>query len=180
MSTTPPHIQTANLNIVPFTEKHICDAYIAWLNDDQLMQHSEQRHRHHTRETCEAYLHTFAKSDNVFIALEDKSGKLIGTMTVYYDNNNRIADMGILLGDKSSQGKGLALEAWQAVSDWVIQHMEPRKLTAGCMQSNTAMLRIMQKSGMQTDCIRKRHFLRNGQEEDIVYMAKFPFDPPTD
>ncbi len=172
---SPPDItiKTRRLAISTFRPEHLRQEYVDWLNDKQLMQYSEQRHHQHSLESCRAYLESFSGSDNFFFAIEDHAGNMLGTMTVYQDTHNRLADIGILIGPTEAHGKGLGLEAWQTVSDWIINTLSPRKITGGCMASNKAMIKIMEKSGMRPDGVRKNHYLRNGQDEDIIYMARF-------
>jgi len=165
-------ISTERLCIVPFQKAHISTDYISWLNDKALMQFSEQRHRLHTRETCEAYVSSFEGTQNLFLAVENLGGELIGTMTAYQDLNNGLVDMGIMVGAKMAKGKGYGNEAWQALAAWVEQNLKPRKLTAGCMASNASMLKLMKVIGMQPDGVRKNHYLQKGRPVDIIYMAK--------
>lgn len=165
-------LKTERLNITLFDYKHITSDYIAWLNDKQLMQYSSQRYIEHNKDTCEEYLNKFKKHhNNIFLAIEDLSHKLIGTMTVYCDSNNDIIDLGIMIGDKDSKGKGIGLEAWKAVIDWIIINLKPRKLTAGCMSVNFPMIRLMENIGMKPDGVRKNHLLWNDQYVDLIYMA---------
>jgi [ribosomal protein S5]-alanine N-acetyltransferase len=43
----PFRIKTKRLLIVPFSEKHLQEKYVGWLNDKELMRYSEQRHKKH-------------------------------------------------------------------------------------------------------------------------------------
>ena len=156
-----------------FDENHITSEYLKWINDKDMMIFSEQRHQNHNVESCISYLTSFKESDNYFIAIENHHGQLYGTMTVYRDVNNNIADLGIMIGAEEARGEKIAQEAWTEVLKWVEQKFFPRKITAGCMSVNKAMLRIMEKSGMEPDGIRKNHYSWEGQNVDVVYMAKF-------
>ena len=168
-------IETERLSIVPFESKHITDEYLGWLNDSQLMKYSEQRHKKHSMETCLTYLKSFEDTENYFFAIEMNgvSRVHIGTITVYQDKSNKLADIGIMIGSKLAQKKGFGKEAWNSVVDWVKNTLKPRKITAGAMSENHAMISIMQQCGMKLDGIRKKHYLLNGKEVDIVYMAVF-------
>jgi len=165
-------ITTERLRIVLFQEAHISENYISWLNDKVLMQFSEQRHCVHTRESCEAYVSSFEGTQNLFLAVENLDGELIGTMTAYQDLKNGLVDLGIMIGAKTAKGKGYGNEAWRALAAWVEQNLKPRKLTAGCMASNISMLKLMKVVGMQPDGVRKNHYLHKGRPVDIIYMAK--------
>ncbi len=165
-------ITTTRLYMLPFERKHITVDYIAWLNDEELMKFSEQRHYKHTKKTCEDYMSCFEDSENMFLAIENLDRNLIGTITIYRDLRNEIVDIGIMIGAKAERKKGLGSEAWTATVKWIEQELKPRKITAGCMATNVDMIKIMHSVGMQADGIRKMHFLQNGQAVDIIYMAK--------
>jgi RimJ/RimL family protein N-acetyltransferase len=47
-----------------------------------------------------------------------------------------------------------------------------RKITAGTMEANRAMLSIFRKTGMIEDGVRKAHFLLDGTPVDCVYAAR--------
>ena len=167
-------IITERLVLEPFSETYLTDDYVLWLNDPDIVKYSENRHRHHTLESCRAYFESFIDSPNCFWAITiADSGRHIGNINAYVNLPNSIADLGIMIGDKSSQGKGYASEAWCAVIDFMFRKRGIRKITAGTMSENTAMLKIMRNSGMSDDGIRKNHYLLDGREVDIVYMAVF-------
>ena len=54
-----------------------------------------------------SYLASFECSQNLFFKkiILKESGELVGTLTVYHDKNHGVADIGILIGSKASQGK---------------------------------------------------------------------------
>ena len=167
-------ILTERLVLEPFCEKYLTDRYVSWLNDPDIVRYSENRYKIHTLESCRIYFESFINSPNCFWAVTiADSGKHIGNINAYVNIPNSIADLGIMIGDKSSQGKGYAFEAWCAVIDFMLDKCGVRKVTAGTMSENGAMLKIMRNSGMTNDGIRKNHYLLDGREVDIVHMATF-------
>ena len=48
-----------------------------------------------------------------------------------------------------------------------------RKVWAGTMATNAGMLKIMKNSGMISDGVRRREYMWEGKEVDLVYMATF-------
>ena len=167
-------ISSTNLQIISFGREHITPNYIGWLNSPVLMQFSEQRHRSHTFDSCQKYLQSFEGSPHLFCAIIYKKENIhIGNMSVYLDEKNKVADMGIMIGHTVYSGKGLGLEAWSSMIHYLFANRDIRKITAGTMALNTAMLKVMEKSGMQPDGIKKKQFLLNEQEVDLVQMAIF-------
>lgn len=170
------NLTTGRLLIEDFTLNHLSNRYVSWLNDPIVTKYSEQRHLFHTQATCHNYFCGFEKSDDYFLAImhADQSPVHIGNITVRVDRPNLVADISILLGERSAWGKGLGTEAWEATMKWLLYKVGMRKVIAGTMSANTAMLKIMKKSGMTTEAVLKKQFiLSNSTESDLVIAARF-------
>lgn len=170
-----PRIETERLVLIQHSDAHISERYAGWLNDQQTTALSRQRFRKHTVESCRAYVESFAEGSNYLWAIEHRGtpNKHIGNIRANIDIDNSIADVAILIGDRSCWGTGVGTEAWKAVCDWLLNDGGMRKLQAGTTSVNKGMLGIMRKSGMIDDGIRKRHYEINGQEVDVIYAALF-------
>lgn len=177
-----PVIATSRLKIVPFGATFLTLRYVGWLNDPEVMQYSEQRRRQHTLQSCETYWRSFADTPNYFWAIQTKTkpAQHIGNMNAYVNREDLVADIGILIGEKQVWGCGYGLEAWRAVCQYLLQTARIRKITAGTIEPNVAMLRLMQKAGMLADGRRVRQTLWSEREVDVIHMALFAAPPPTD
>lgn len=164
-----------NVRVVPFSRHHLTQRYVSWLNDPEVVQFSEQRHHEHTLSTCTRYFEGIQKTDRYFFAIETSMYDIghIGNIGVSIDAYNHLADMSIIVGEKRVWGKGLATAAWNVVLTEMLKRQGIRKVTAGTMAVNEAMLRLMQRSGMQIEAVRRHHFLWQGQEVDLVQAAIF-------
>ena len=174
-------IRTERLLITPFGEGHLTDRYMGWLNDKELMCYSEQRHRQHTLDSCREYLRSFNDTPHYFWAIEEQRHGWghIGNINAYVDRNNMGADIGILIGEPKAQKKGYGLEAWKRVCRFLLTDYGMRKISAGTMTANLPMIHLMERAGMIPDGIRKRHYLLEGHEVDIVHMALFRKTEPS-
>lgn len=168
-------IRTKRLRLVPFSEKHLHERYVGWLNDAELMRYSEQRHKKHDLEECRGYMKSFEGTPNYFWAIEeiDEGYGHIGNITAFVNEKNWFADVGIMIGAREARNKHYGIEAWLCVCNYLFTHVPIRKLTAGTLSVNTPMLNIMNQAGMVEDGIRRRHFLVEGQEVDIIHRAIF-------
>jgi RimJ/RimL family protein N-acetyltransferase len=167
-------IETQRLKILPFNESFISQKYLAWLNDKELLKYSEQRRYTHDYNSSLSYIKSFENSKNVLAAIFLKdSGAHIGNINAYIDVHNKVADMGILIGDPIVQGKGIGLEAWISLMYYIFQKNDVRKITAGTMALNTAMLKIMDSSGMHRETIKDKQFLVGATEVDLISSAIF-------
>ncbi len=170
-------LELGRCRLVPFSEAHLSDRYVAWLNDPATVRFSEQRHRSHDRRSCEAYFRDVAASGDLFIAIEAPELGHVGNITVSIDGLNRSADVSIMVGEAAARGRGIATAAWCAIVDWLLGEGGMRRVTAGTMERNRPMIELLKKSGMTIETIRPRAFLCEGEEIGCVLAARFADGP---
>jgi RimJ/RimL family protein N-acetyltransferase len=158
------------VRLTRFDPSNITATYLAWLNDRALMRYSNQRFRVHSVESCRNYVASFDGTDNLFLAIHH-DGVMVGTMTAYVSAAHGSADLGLLIGAQG-QGKGLGLDAWSSLMQYLLDH-GIRKVSGGTLRCNTAMVKIMERSGMAPDGVRVAHELVDGTAQDILHFAKF-------
>jgi|SRR3989338_5860766 len=168
-------IKTKRLKIIPFSKEYLTPRYISWLNDPEVVRYSNQRFQTHTLESCIEFLKSFENSNNFFWAIinQDKNLGHIGNVTAYVDIFNKVADIGILIGEKSAWKQGYGIETWLAICDYLFNKVKLRKVTAGTAAKNKAMLGIMRCAGMKEDGRRIKQCLIDNKPIDHVYAALF-------
>jgi len=162
-------IETDRLILRPASVRSI-GVVVEWLNDREVTRYSEQRHQRHTQETQRTYLldmHAPHKYMEIYC-----DNTLIGTMTAHVDENNSVADIGILIGNRSYWGNGYGSEAWSGLCHWLLDN-GVRKIEAGTMACNYPMLNVFRKTQMIPEGRREGHFLFEKRLVDLVYYAKF-------
>ena len=92
----------------------------------------------------------------------------IGNASAYFDLPNRVAEVSILLGDRAMRGKALGSEAWCTVVDYLATSDDVRMVEAGTMSTNTAMLKLFERSGMEITGRQPGRFLLDGCPVDLV------------
>lgn len=144
--------------------------HVAWLNDPGIVQYSEQRHKSHTERTQQIYLNSFGAGGHIWL-IRDKD-RDIGTITAYISAPNKIADMGILIGERTAWGQGYGTEAWKCVMDWCFNDERMRKIECGTMLDNHAMRRIAVKNKMKCEAVRIQHFWLNDAPQDLLLYGR--------
>ncbi|WP_293751054.1 GNAT family protein [uncultured Paraglaciecola sp.] len=134
------------ITLKKFSKKDITPEYIAWLNSKVIMKHSHQRLSVHNAMSCMQYVDSFCMTDNLFLSIYVEE-LLVGTMTAYISIEEKIADLGVLVGDRM-WGKGIGYEAWQTLMDYLL--LQEFRVTAGTVPSNIAMKKIAMRSGMKS------------------------------
>jgi len=172
-------LETKRLRLVPFSSEFLTERYVGWLNDKEVVRYSEQRFRTHTIDSCREYMRGFeGESPSFFWAVlsKDPSEGHIGNISGYVDPPNTLADVAILIGEKEVWNKGYGSESFSAVVDYLFRKEGMRKVTAGTVSANEAMIGVMKRAGMHQDGRRLRHYVFQGKEVDIVHYALFRDD----
>lgn len=167
-----PVLKTARLTLFyPMIHSNMDVAhYLRWLTNEAVMQYSEQRHAVHTEQSQADYIASFSGSDNYFWEIQ-RTGVPIGSITAYIDKPNRTANLGVMIGDSRLWGHGYAGEAWDAVCQYLFED-GIRKIEAGCMACNSAMIRLLKKLEFTHEATVPGHFLRHGKPEDLHIYGK--------
>jgi RimJ/RimL family protein N-acetyltransferase len=80
--------------------------------------------------------------------------------------------MAILIGEIRYWHKGLAGEAWRAACEHMLVSGGVRKLSAGAMRPNTAMIKIIQGSGFKQEGELLNHFLLAGAPVSALLFGR--------
>lgn len=165
-----PTIPTARLSLRPLLKA--TPRQVAWLRDPEVTRFSEQRHGEHSLSSQLRYVSSFSGKSHLWGLYLVETGEHIGNLSAVHDEPNNVTEVGLLIGETKCWGNGLGGEAWRASCNWLL---DPgcggvRKLEAGCMRSNAAMLRLLRSSKFAEEGERLNHFLDAGNP---VGMALF-------
>ena len=164
----------SKIELRPFTRNHVTTEYLDWLRDPEVLRFSNQRFKKHDQKFSLAYLQSFEKTKNLFLAIHLlATGGFVGTVTAYFSAQHQTADIGLMVGDKSVWGRGIGSDAWLTLMQLLMNSFKIRKITGGTARSNSGMVRIMLKAGMLPDGVRVGQELVDGIPEDILYFARF-------
>ena len=92
-------------------------------------------------------------------------------MTVYFNEDHGVADIGIMIGNRDVWGKGYGQDAWNTILSWLLNNKNVRKVSAGTLACNFPMKSIIENSGMSIEGVRKEHEVHNGEPQDVILFA---------
>lgn len=169
-----PELGSSRLTLLPYRASLVSPLHVSWLNDAEVVRLSEQRHIEHTERTQREYLNAFKPNDYIWLLTvkPETAFKEIGTITAFVDSHNKIANMGIMIGEKTAWGKGYGSEAWKCVMDWLFEQQKVRKIECGMMLDNRPMRRIATKCKMTVESVKPQHFLLDGSPHDLLLYGR--------
>jgi RimJ/RimL family protein N-acetyltransferase len=172
-------LQNDKVILREFTTENLNDpSYFSWLRDLDIVQtiYRLEYLMPIQFSEVESYVNSVLQSKNdAFFAVYDReSNKFIGTLKVGHINwRSGIADLGIIIGDKAFQGKGLSKEIISVACNYCFNVLSLRKLTAGTPSSNLPMINCFKKIGFQIEGTLIDHLLIRGKFEDHILFGLF-------
>ena len=168
-------LEGARLYLRPVRASDANEAYADWLNDEEINQYLESRFVKHTPESIGAYIEKILQNKDIFFfaMVRKDNNRHIGNIKLGpIDWRHKLGDIGIIIGDKDSWGKGYATEAIDILSEFSFSELGLHKLTAGAYMNNVGSVKAFQRAGFSEEGIRKSHYLFNGEYVDSVLLAK--------
>jgi ribosomal-protein-alanine N-acetyltransferase len=170
------------ISIVPFDIIHLADpVYLFWLKDPLVVKYLGRPEYFESVELSEleAY-HKEVKANkhiHFFAVYYLPDNKFIGTAKIALSNsfNNvyDIGDIGIMIGDRSSWGKGLAKKILSTVCRYAFEELSVRKLTAGAISRNVPVVKAFESIGFVVEGVLKKKIFLDDMYMDHVLMGCF-------
>lgn len=138
------------MTLMPFTEEHVTDRYIGWLNSPEVNRFLAVRNVQQTRETALEYVRAFYGDTEKYIwgMAPPGSGEFVGTATLHQiDRYHGFAATGLMIGEKQFWGKGIAEGALQLIGDLTFGSMGLRRLFSGSHVKNHGINFTLKKLG---------------------------------
>lgn len=171
-----PFLGGQNIYLREVRPSDVTESYYRWMNDSAITQFLESRFYPNTMENLNEYVKT-KQSDpnNLFLAIVTKENHChIGNIKLGPINwIHRLAEVGVIVGEKDCWGKGYASEAISLVTKFAFDTLNLHKLIAGCYETNQASVKAFQKAGFHIEGIWKSQLYYQGGYVDNIVLAIF-------
>ncbi len=167
-------IITDRFYLQPLTVNEVGCTYISWLNNQEVNRYLECRYHEHTIESTLRYVKDCSQNPSILnLAIFDKNNDLhIGNIKLeVLDNDQKQGELGILIGEQSYWGRGVATEVIKEVVKFGFHELRLHKIGAGCYQSNIASRIAFEKSGFSVTGFLEGSHEVNGVSENSYYLT---------
>lgn len=166
----------------PFTRRNAASiAYLRWMNDPQVTR-TIGRFDYLlpvSRAKLLRYFDDINTENTVFLAIHVRprrrgTARFVGTLKLYdLDALARRASLGIMVGDRTAWGHGIASSAIRAACRYVFGVLGFGKITAGYLAPNTGMHKAFRRNGFRIEGRLRRQVFHAGKLVDHVMVGKF-------
>ena len=169
--------QTDKIELFLLGPEHVGPAYVGWLSDPLVGRYLESRFVEHSEASTRAFVSAQrADPAALFLGIRARSLDMrhVGNVKLApIDRRHGLGEMGILIGERSAWGRGIASDAISAIARIAREQLSLRKLTAGCYASNIGSEKAFLRAGFEVEARSRDHFLLDGRPEDLVLMARW-------
>jgi len=143
------------------------------MNDPEINQFMESRFKRCSINKLKHFITKIRNNSDYLllaIVLKDKN-RHIGNIKIGPINRvHGFADLGIMIGEKSFWGKGLATDALKLAVTYAFNELNLHKLSAGVYADNIGSIKAFKKSGFSVEGIRKRQYLyRDNYTDSLIF-----------
>jgi RimJ/RimL family protein N-acetyltransferase len=150
----------------------IAPIYLTWLNDLEVVKPIASPillKEKNSDFIDESFARFTAKNCQGFFIKDLSDKKFIGTAKLdKIDFYNKSAEIGIMIGDKTKWGKGIALQVWKLLMDHAFSELKVHRLWGGTNANNEAMKKVFLKTGFKQE-----GFLRDACVIDGKYVGVY-------
>lgn len=165
-------LESERLRFTRLSNRHISTDYVNWLNDPEVNMYLETR-GNYTLDMLKSYIEEQYKNEIYFWAIHLKdSNKHIGNIKIDPINKETNAgEYGILIGDKTSWGKGYAKEASIRILKYCFEDLKLATITLGVIENNVNAVSLYKNIGFEINEIKNKVGTYNNTVSNALRMS---------
>jgi len=163
------------IQLGPVKREYI-DSYLKWLNDPELTQYLSI-FLPLTRMKEEDWVENLKNRNDTIVfgilLLDENSGeKLIGNCGLHeIDWKNRVAEVGIMIGEKELHGKGYGTEAMEIILEYGFETVNLNRIQLHVYDFNIRAIKSYNKIGFIEEGRMRQAQFKNGKYHDMILMS---------
>ncbi|WP_395830118.1 GNAT family N-acetyltransferase [Elstera sp.] len=171
-------LETPQLWLRTLDESAATGPYLAWMQDAEILRFLEARFGRHTPESLADFIHSMNQNPDAlllgmfFKGDDGRAGRHVGNIKLGPVNREHArGDIGLLIGDKSVWGRGLATEAIAALTRYAFEQLRLNRLYAGCYGGNDGSVRAFVKAGWAVEARLPRYWRLDDSWADHIILG---------
>lgn len=175
LTLVPSDLTDGEVRLFVLRPEHVGDRYLSWMADPEVQHFLESRFGRHDLASVRDFVATCLADPNVlFLGIAcGPDGQHVGNIKLGpIDRNHLTGDIGIMIGDRSVHGRGIATAAIRLTAKIAREKLGLAKVTAGAYGSNLGSIRAFEKAGFSIEGRRISQFASGARREDHVLLGR--------
>lgn len=169
----------SNIDLVPFSKIFISNDYLNWMKDKDITMFIVKQDDKISLDDIHFFVEKmiYSNLDYFFAIIHKESKKHIGNIRLGpIDFNLMKSKFGILIGDKSFHGYGVATEVLELIKHFSFNYLKLEQIRFGVVKENKAAMRLYAKTHFTCLGETKETFNKNGKSYKIIDWSMNKFD----
>jgi len=156
-------------------EREDIPRFVKWFNDSEVRRYLttyEPMSRAKEERWFEEYL---TRRNDLILAIEVRQGDEwvhIGNVGLHrIDWKNRVATLGVVIGEREYWGRGYGTEAVRAMLRYAFGELGLNRVELETYEFNPRAIRCYEKAGFVREGVRRRALYREGKFHDVILMG---------
>jgi [ribosomal protein S5]-alanine N-acetyltransferase len=171
-----PYITGETIYLRGLEKNDIAGNWFNWFNNPEITYYMTNGERPNSHESLVKYYDQIknSKDDFVFAIVCKKNNEHIGNCGLHaFDKISRQAKLGIVIGEKKYQGRGIGKEAVRLLIKYGFETLNLNKITLKVNSENVIAVRIYKKHGFVQEGKLRDDIYKNGRYYDSFVMSLF-------
>jgi len=149
------------------------ESFCRWMNDKEVVKYLLFQSGIKLKEELKWIRKQRQNKNGITWSMENEEGNLIGNTCLELDEKNKVANLGIVIGEKKQWGKGYAGEVLELLKNYVFKKLKYNRFELDYRMDNKRAERVYLKSGFRKEGVKKKnHFnLVTKKYEDTGFMS---------
>jgi len=147
--------------IQPISRKEINNHYISWLNDSEVNEFLEVRHKKQSIEDVINYVNTLRAKPGceLFAVFTKKEHIHVGNVAIthYNPDNQGYVIYGLMIGDPRARMLGLGGEATVLMIEYLFRNPDIRRIQGGAVADNYNSCNVFESLGFKREGVLRKH-----------------------
>ena len=154
----------------PVNEDDLSGNYMKWLNDKEVTRFMAFGNSPITLERMKDYLNKLRSDNSLLLAvIMADDDQHVGNIRIGpIDEYNKRSDIGIMVGDRSVWGKGIASSAMRLALNYSFNTLNLRRITLGVFSENVKAIKLFESLGFVREGCLRSYSLCNGIYQDVL------------
>ncbi len=160
----------------PLNKETDLENCVRWMNDKEVIQYIYLFLPMSFQQEEEWFDGLAKRKDDIQLAIETLNGNYIGNISMGISWKDRVAGIGITIGEKEYWGKSYGTDAIMLLLEYAFNSLNLRKICLSVLNFNKRAQRVYEKCGFKKEGCLKEHVYKNGKYVDLIDMAVFKKD----
>lgn len=147
-----------------------------WKNDEEIFKYLGGGYRPMSLSQQKNWIDKLTENtmENQRYIIVDEKNEKVGQIGLYQISNiNRTCSLGIYIGEREKQGKGIASKAYKALENYAKKYLNIRKIHLEVVKDNEKAIHMYEKLGFYVCGRYQKERYIDGEYKDLIMMDKF-------